>query len=39
MNFLQYRDAQDMMAKTGLSPREILDLINQELQKMTQEQN
>ena len=32
MNFLQYRDAHDMIQQTGLSPEKCLELVNIELE-------
>ena len=32
MNFLQYRDAHDMLQQTGLSPQECLKLVNIEIE-------
>jgi len=34
MNFLQYKDAYDMMQQTGLSAPECLKLVNEEIEKI-----
>ena len=39
MNFLEFKDAKDMMQKTGLTPVECLKLIDAELKNIGEKEN